>query len=135
MARRYLIVDDNTAFLDAAVSLLTRQGLEVVGVASTIEEALTRARELNPDVVLVGIMLGEESGFDLAQRLAGDEGTSRASVILISTQDESDFAELINEAPALGFVSKSELSAATIERLVDSAKRESRNASTARTRR
>jgi len=121
MARRYLIVDDNTAFLDAAVSLLTRQGLEVAGVASTIEEALTRARELNPDVVLVDIMLGEESGFDLAQRLAGDEGTSRASVILISTQDESDFAELINEAPALGFVSKSELSAATIERLVDSA--------------
>ena len=57
----------------------------------------------------------------VVNRLAGDEGTSRASVILISTQDESDFAELINEAPALGFVSKSELSAATIERLVDSA--------------
>jgi DNA-binding NarL/FixJ family response regulator len=121
MARRYLVVDDSSAFLDAAVSLLTRQGLEVVGVASTIEEALTRARELNPDVVLVDIMLGEESGFDLAQQLADDETTSRASVILISTQDEADFAELINEAPALWFVSKSQLSAATIERLVDSA--------------
>lgn len=119
MARRYLIVDDNPAFLDAAESLLKREGLDVVGLASTIEEALGRVRELSPDVVLVDIMLGDESGFDLARLLLDDGSNSDPAVILISTQHESDFADLISESPALGFVPKSELSARAIERLVD----------------
>ena len=119
MARRYLIVDDNRAFLDAAESLLEREGLDVVGVASTIDEALRRARELSPDVVLVDIMLGDESGFDLARLLVEDGSPQHPAVILISTQHESDFADLISEAPALGFVPKSELSARAIERLID----------------
>jgi DNA-binding NarL/FixJ family response regulator len=119
VAPRYLIVDDNRAFLDAAESLLKREGLDVVGVATTIEEALGRARELSPDVVLVDIMLGDESGFDLARLLVEDGSTPGPGVILISTQHESDFADLISESPALGFVPKSELSARAIERLVD----------------
>jgi DNA-binding NarL/FixJ family response regulator len=120
VARRYLIVDDNRAFLDAAESLLQREGLAVVGVASTIEEALGRTRELTPDVVLVDIMLGDESGFELARLLAEDGNTPPPAVILISTQHESDFTDLISESSALGFVPKSELSAQTLERLVDS---------------
>jgi DNA-binding NarL/FixJ family response regulator len=119
VAPRYLIVDDNRAFLDAAESLLKREGLDVVGVATTIEEALGQARELSPDVVLVDIMLGDESGFDLARLLVEDGSTRGPGVILISTQHESDFADLISESPALGFVPKSELSAHAIERLVD----------------
>jgi len=45
-----LIVDDNGSFLDAARVLLEREGLSVVGVASTGAEALRRAEELSPDV-------------------------------------------------------------------------------------
>jgi DNA-binding NarL/FixJ family response regulator len=119
VAQRYLIVDDNPAFLDAAQSLLKREGLDVVGVAATIEEALGRVRELSPDVVLVDIMLGDESGFDLARLLLEDGSNPDPAVILISTQHESDFADLISESPALGFVPKSELSARAIERLVE----------------
>jgi CheY-like chemotaxis protein len=44
MAVRCLIVEDNQSFLDAARKLLEQQGLTVVGVASTSEEALRRAR-------------------------------------------------------------------------------------------
>jgi DNA-binding NarL/FixJ family response regulator len=111
-----VIVDDNASFIDAATALLEREGLSVVGTASTIADAVRQVPELRPDVVLVDITLGTESGFDLARRLAEIDGD--ATVILISTHDEADFDDLIAATPAAGFVPKSELSAAAIERLV-----------------
>jgi DNA-binding NarL/FixJ family response regulator len=113
------IVDDNTLFLAAARGLLEREGMRVVGVASTSAEGLRRAEELAPDVVLVDLMLGGESGFDLARRLVeGDRGAMTA-VILISTHSQLDFAELIAESPAAGFLPKSELSADGIRRILN----------------
>lgn len=114
---RCLIVNDNASFLEAASTLLRRQGITVVGVALTTTAALRQTRQLLPDVVLVDIMLGDESGFDLAQRLA-DMDSGGSAVILISTQEESDFADLIEAAPVAGFVPKSELSASAIRRLI-----------------
>jgi CheY-like chemotaxis protein len=114
---RCLVVDDNPSFLDEAVALLEREGLTVAGIASTVEGALLRAHELQPDVVLVDIMLGEESGFELARRLAAAD-SGRPAVILVSTLSEADFEELIADAPVAGFVAKSELSALAIRRLV-----------------
>ncbi len=59
-----------------------------------------------------------EDGFDVARRLA-DLATGRpARLILISTYAESDFAELIARSPAVGFISKSELSAEAIDALL-----------------
>ena len=117
MPRRCLIVDDNESFRNAAAALLERQGLTVVGLASNAADALRGARELRPDAVLVDIFLGHESGFDLARDLAGSDGAG-PTVILISTHSESDFADLIKETPAAGFVPKSDLSAQAIERLI-----------------
>ena len=115
---RCLIVDDNASFLDAAAYLLQREGLTVVGAASSIADALTQARELRPDVILVDIVLGRESGFDLARRLA-EADFGNPTVILISTHAEADFVDLIEETPAAGFVPKSQLSASLIRRLID----------------
>lgn len=111
MAPTVLIVDDNPQFLDASSSLLERGGLEVVGVAATSADALTRAAQLRPDVVLVDIHLSGESGFDLARRLHGATDPGECRVILMSTHAETDFAELIAASPAEGFVPKDALSA------------------------
>ena len=119
MAFRVLIVDDNVSFLGAAQVLLEREGLSVVGVASTTAEALEQTADLRPDVVLVDIMLGRESGFALARRLVEDDGSGESAVILISTHSQADFAELIAESPAAGFLPKSELSATAIRRTLD----------------
>jgi DNA-binding NarL/FixJ family response regulator len=119
MAMSVLIVDDNRSFLEAARVLLEREGVTVVGVASTIAEALSRAAELRPEVVLVDITLGAESGFDLARRLGENGRDGRLKVILISTRAESDFADLIAESSASGFVPKLELSAEAIRRVLD----------------
>ena len=114
MPLRCLLVDDNAAFLEAASLLLEREGVTVVGVAPSIAEALRQARALRPDVILVDIGLGEESGFDLARLLAQDGRGGGAEVILISTGAEADYRELIDESPAAGFLAKSELSAREI---------------------
>lgn len=118
MSIRCLLVDDNDAFLEAASVLLRREGLEIAGVASTSAEALRQARALRPDVILVDIGLGNESGFDLARRLTGDRQGNRAEVILISASAESDYADLIAESPAAGFLPKSQLSARAIGRIL-----------------
>jgi DNA-binding NarL/FixJ family response regulator len=110
-------VDDNRSFLDAARVLLEREGLEVAGVAETSAEALRHADELAPDVILVDVVLGDESGFDLARQL-DDE---RSSVVLISTHAEADIEDLIAESPAAGFLPKSQLSATGIRRIVEGA--------------
>jgi DNA-binding NarL/FixJ family response regulator len=123
MAFRVLMVDDNGSFLDAARVLLERQGLGTVDFASTGAEALRRAAELRPDVVLVDIMLGAESGFDLARGLVEDDRAGGPAVILISTHAEADFVDLIAESPAIGFVPKSELSANAIRRVLEGRQR------------
>jgi CheY-like chemotaxis protein len=131
MPLRCLLVDDNDAFLETARTLLERQGVQVAGVASNIAGALRQARALRPDVVLVDIGLGEESGFELARLLAADgqdgqrgqgvQGGQRvhADVILISAQAERDYTDLIAESPAAGFLHKPELSAQRISQILN----------------
>jgi CheY-like chemotaxis protein len=124
MALRCLLVDDSAHFLQGARVLLEREGL-VVDVASTGAEALRRAEEFRPDVVLVDISLGGESGFELVRRF-GDEGDTTTSpacelrIILLSTHQQEDFEELIEESPALGFLAKSSLSARAVYELLHS---------------
>lgn len=110
MQIRCLIVDDDQPFLDAARLLLEREGLAVVGTATTIAQALRLEGELRPEVVLVDIRLGEESGFDLARQLSG-------TVILISTHAQGEYAEEIAASPAAGFIPEAQLSASAVLRL------------------
>ena len=116
MDTRYLIVDDNESFLEIVRGLLEREGLNGVSVASSYADALRLFEALRPDVVLVDIFLGDESGLKLARRLA--EG-KRATVILISTHTEADLGDLIAESPAAGFLPKADVSAEAIRRIVE----------------
>jgi CheY-like chemotaxis protein len=115
---RCLLVDDNDAFLKAASVLLEHEGVTVAGVASNGTEALRQARALRPDVILLDIGLGDESGLDVARRLTQNGHAGGATVIMISSRAETDYGELIAESPAAGFVGKSELSAPEIGRLL-----------------
>ena len=62
--------------------------------------------------------LGAESGLELARRLAAEPALGVSRTILISTHAEEDFAEPIGASPAVGFLSKSELSARAIHDLL-----------------
>jgi CheY-like chemotaxis protein len=109
-----MIVDDNAAFCSTARHLLERDGIVIVGTVSTGAEAVRASKALEfIDVILVDIDLGQESGFDLAERLHSLSG-GRPPVILISVYDEQDFEDLLTASSAIGFVSKAALSARAI---------------------
>jgi DNA-binding NarL/FixJ family response regulator len=76
----------------------------VVGVAASSVEALRLTSEVEPDVMLVDIDLGPESGFDVARSLVHSLGRAGTRSILISTHDEADYADLIAASPAIGFL-------------------------------
>jgi CheY-like chemotaxis protein len=114
---RLLIVDDNAHFRAAARDLLEREGFEVVAVASTSAEAIRHSRGLRPDVTLVDIDLGDESGFDLARQLS-ELSDGPSPVVLISTYAEQDLADLIDASPAVGYLPKLNLSGHAIRELL-----------------
>ena len=119
MGLRCVIVDDNAAFVTAATELLEREGITVVGSAAGSAGLAGLARDLQPDVVLIDVDLGVENGFDACRRLTAELGSEAPPMILVSTYAEHDFAELIAASPALGFVSKSELSRAALYALLN----------------
>ena len=119
MPLRCLIVDDNASFREEMRGLLAEQGLDVVGGAGSAAEALRQIAELGPDVALIDLDLGEESGLELARRLPERPGQAAVPyVILISTHDEAEYADLIEASSAIGFLAKIDLSAATIRQMV-----------------
>lgn len=118
MAVRCLIVDDNRDFLRAASDLLGRAGITVVGVATTGAQARLACGELHPDVALVDIDLGEESGFEIAHQLAGVLGCGQPRVILVSVYSAEDFGDMIADTPAVSFLPKSALSGQAIRGII-----------------
>lgn len=114
---RCLIVDDNPAFCATARGVLEAGGIAVVGTASSLDGALAVLRAARPDLALVDIDLGAESGFDVVEALHA-EPAGPLALVLMSTHDELEFADLIEASPARGFVPKFAFSAELIRRLV-----------------
>jgi two-component system nitrate/nitrite response regulator NarL len=113
---RVLLVDDNHDFLSSAAGLLESEGLLVVGRAMSGRQAVRLAQALQPDVVLLDVLLGDEDGFDVAQALA--RAVPSMPVVLISTHPEDDLAEGLAESTAVGFLAKRSLSAAAVRELL-----------------
>ena len=115
---RCLIVDDNDPFLEVAADTLSGDDLDVVGTARTSAEALRQVVELQPDVVLVDINLGDESGLELARMLVERFPGLSSGVVLISSRAEKDFGGLVKASPAAGFIAKTQLSGRAVRELV-----------------
>jgi DNA-binding NarL/FixJ family response regulator len=122
MGVRCLIVDDDDRFLAAARDLLERERIAVVGVASDSEGALRLLAERSPDVMLIDVNLGEESGFDLVDSIAGHTASRRPILILISTYAYEDYLDFPAPA-ATAFVRKSDLSGMTIRKILVDARK------------
>jgi DNA-binding NarL/FixJ family response regulator len=119
MRVRCVIVDDNASFREEMRGLLAEQGLDVVGGAGSAADAHRQIAELRPDVALIDIDLGRESGLELARQLRDHPGQAALThLILISTHDEAEYADLIEASSAIGFLAKTDLSAATIRQML-----------------
>jgi DNA-binding NarL/FixJ family response regulator len=116
MAVTILIVDDHDGFRAWARELLEREGLVVVGEASSGASALRAARTLLPDVVLLDVRLPDINGFDVAHQIAAVDGPA---IVMTSSHDPRDFRRWLAASPALGFVAESDLSRAAVEQLLE----------------
>jgi DNA-binding NarL/FixJ family response regulator len=107
-----LIVDDSARFRAAARSVLQAQGIIVAGEAATGAEAVALVVDLRPDVVLLDIDLGGESGFAVARKITG------IPIILVSARSYDEYGGLVEAAPVAGFLHKSALSGDAVRRLI-----------------
>jgi DNA-binding NarL/FixJ family response regulator len=117
MGRTVLVVDDHTAFLDAAQALLVADGFEVIGRAITGAGALDAHDRLHPDVVLLDIRLPDIDGITVAERLA--ERAEPPAVVLVSSREATVYGARLRDSPARGFLLKGDLSGAALRRLLD----------------
>jgi len=100
-----LIVDDQMPFRMAARSVVgVTPGFEVVGEATSGEEAIEQVAALHPDLVLMDINMDGISGIEATRRITTDH--PGVAVILLSTYDEEDLPADARSCGALGYVHK-----------------------------
>ncbi len=116
VAVRCLLIDDSEDFLASAQRLLEAQGIAVVGCATSSAEALRLVADVELDIALVDVELGEEDGIALAEQLVDRAPAMR--VVLISSHDVGELGELLTGSSVDGFLSKTELGAAALRRFV-----------------
>ena len=108
MSVRVLIVDDQAPFREAArVVVELTEGFELAGEAETGEDAVERAREVNPDLVLMDVNLPGIDGLEATRRILR-ESDGRVVVLMVSTYEADEYAPRAAEAGAAGYIPKSE---------------------------
>lgn len=111
-----LIVDDHAGFRRSAARALAAQGWQVIGHASDGHSGLEAAARLQPDMVLVDVGLPDLSGLDVAAQLR--KRHPGIAVVVTSTHDREDYAEVAAASGARGFLSKVELSGSALSALL-----------------
>jgi DNA-binding NarL/FixJ family response regulator len=116
MSCTILIVDDHPSFRASARVVLEAEGFDVVGEAADGASAISEARRLRPQVVLLDVQLPDIDGFDVCEQIVAHNG--HPVVIMTSSRDSSDFGPLVSTCGAGGFVPKAELSGERVQELL-----------------
>lgn len=101
---RILVADDHTLFRRSLCALLTAKGFEVVGEAETGEQALERAAELRPEIILMDLDMPRLGGLEATRRLTAGASEARV-VVLTGSYDDSQLLDAL-DAGAQGFLLK-----------------------------
>src|SRR3989442_8739511 len=105
---RTLVADDSPAAQQAISSLLEKdRGIYLVGSASDGREAVKKALELRPDLVLMDLQMSEMNGLEATAELR--RTLPEARIIIITVHDTGDLEQACHEAGADGFVPKHRL--------------------------
>ena len=101
---KVLLVDDHPLFLEGLQNLLTARGIEVVGTANDGLAALTQARALHPDVVLMDIQMPRCNGLDATRLIKSELPNIKIVMLTVSADDEYLFEAI--KSGASGYLLK-----------------------------
>ena len=102
---RILIADDNSPNADLLDAHLDGQGFETKLVYNGAD-ALVAAREWNPDLILLDVMMPKMSGFEVCRRLRADTATAGVAVLMVTALDQPNDIEAAVEAGTDDFITK-----------------------------
>src|ERR1700689_3901422 len=106
-AIRVLIADDHRVLIGSLRALLEHHGFEIVGEATTGEEALAIATKVHPHVMVMDLEMPGTGGLAAAHRMK--QAAPAAKVLILSAHDdESDVLEALNDAGVAGYLVKSD---------------------------
>jgi len=102
---RVLLVDDHPLFRKGIASLLSSEpGFEVLGEASDGQEAIEKARDLMPDVILMDISMPGVNGLEATQRIKQEIPYVRIVILTVSDEDQNLFEAI--KSGAQGYLLK-----------------------------
>lgn len=102
---RVLVVDDHTIVRDGICSLLALvSDIELVGEAATGKEAVSKVRQLAPDVVLMDVAMPVINGLEATRRIRKEFPNAR--VLALTQYDDREQVFSMIEAGARGFITK-----------------------------
>ena len=105
---RILIADDHAVVREGLRTLIgSEPGLELVGEAIDGEEAVRQARSLNPDVILMDLVMPRKGGLEAIGEITDENPDSRILVLTSFADDDKVFPAI--KAGALGYVLKDSL--------------------------
>jgi two-component system NarL family response regulator len=93
-----LLVDDHPLFLDGLKNLLTLRGIEVVGTARDGMEALEKARDLHPEIILMDIKMPNLDGLAATRLIKAELPDVKIVMLTMSAEDEDLFEAIKNGA-------------------------------------
>lgn len=113
---RVVIVDDQAPFRDAARAVVARIAeFELVGEATSGEDAIALADELLPTLMLMDINMGAVDGIEATRAIVGRHPA--IIVVLVSTYTEADLPPSARTCGAVAYLNKDELSPRTLRAL------------------
>jgi len=102
---KVLLVDDHAMFRAGIKALLEAEGrMEVIGEASSGDEAVDRVRELKPDVVVMDLSMPGSNGLEATRRIAALELDTK--VLVLTVHAEEEYLVPVVEAGASGYLTK-----------------------------
>jgi len=103
---RVVLVDDHPMVLEGLKAMLARRAgeIRIVGQASTSDEAFRVVGDLRPDIVVLDVRLGQDSGLDICHRLIAREPSCR--VVFLTVYDDEQYLFQALRAGAVGYLLK-----------------------------
>ena len=107
MVMTILLADDNQTFVSAVRKFLDLiPGTKVIGQAGDGHETLRKARQLQPDLVLLDISMPEMSGLEVARQMRSWQQAPQ--LVFLSMHDSVDYRAAARELSAAGFIGKAD---------------------------